>query len=210
MSETNGKATFNPSEHISDLRGKQYLEVKWRLAWLRADWADAKIVTNLERHDLDASFALFKAEVVLPSGGSATGWGSETESDFGDYIEKAETKALGRALAALGFGTQFCDDFGSAPARVENAPVPPPAPKRASAAIGDKPDPVTEAWTHLATLYPGYTPAARSARLDHIAGRFPDIVSGESESRQADFTLLSKDELTGFVSDLKAIAQPAE
>jgi hypothetical protein len=31
--------------------------------------------------------------------------------DFHDYIEAAETKALGRALAALGYGTQFCQDF---------------------------------------------------------------------------------------------------
>ena len=28
-----------------------------------------------------------------------------------DYIEAAETKAIGRALAALGYGTQFCSDF---------------------------------------------------------------------------------------------------
>src|SRR3546814_7260726 len=41
----------------------------------------------------------------------ATGYGSETPKDFGDYIEKAETKAIGRALGALGFGTQFTDDF---------------------------------------------------------------------------------------------------
>jgi len=55
--------------------------------------------------------ALFRARVSVPGGGTASGWGSETADDFGDYIEKAETKALGRALAALGYGTQFCEDF---------------------------------------------------------------------------------------------------
>ena len=55
--------------------------------------------------------ALFKARITIPDGGEATGWGSETVSDFGEYIEKAETKALGRACAALGYGTQFCSDF---------------------------------------------------------------------------------------------------
>jgi hypothetical protein len=49
--------------------------------------------------------------VAIPGAGEATGWGSETADDFEDYIEKAETKALGRALAALGYGTQFCEDF---------------------------------------------------------------------------------------------------
>jgi hypothetical protein len=55
----------------------------------------------------------------------ATGHGSETARDFKDYIEKAETKAIGRALAALGFGTQFAPDIddGSSIGRVVDAPV---------------------------------------------------------------------------------------
>jgi hypothetical protein len=69
--------------------------------------------------------AVFRAKVTLPSGASATGWGSEGTDDFGDYLEKAETKALGRALAALGFGTQFCPDFdfGADRQRVVDSPV---------------------------------------------------------------------------------------
>ncbi len=69
--------------------------------------------------------AVFRARVPIPGGGSATGWGSETAGDFRDYLEKAETKAIGRALAALGFGTQFCPDFefGAAVGRVVDSPV---------------------------------------------------------------------------------------
>lgn len=57
--------------------------------------------------------AVFKASITLSNeiGGYATGWGSEGYDDFRDYLEKAETKAIGRALAALGFGTQFTPDF---------------------------------------------------------------------------------------------------
>ncbi len=40
----------------------------------------------------------------LADGASATGWGSEYREQFPNFIEAAETKALGRALAALGFG----------------------------------------------------------------------------------------------------------
>ena len=119
-SATNGK--FDPATHLTDISGKQYLEVKWRLAWLRDDEPNAFIETELKEHQ--PGFALFRASVTLPSGGSATGWGAETESDFGDYIEKAETKALGRALAALGYGTQFCMDFDEG-GSVTDSPVAP-------------------------------------------------------------------------------------
>ena len=101
--------SFDASKYLTDLGGKDYLEVKWRLLWLRTEHPDAVIETELVKHG--AGLALFRARVSLPGSGIATGWGSETAGDFEDYIEKAETKALGRALAALGSGTQFCEDF---------------------------------------------------------------------------------------------------
>ena len=101
--------TFDASKYLTDLRGKDYLEVKWRLLWLRTEHPDATIETELTK--LEGGLALFRAKVSLLGGGEASGWGSETADDFGDFIEKAETKALGRALAALGYGTQFCEDF---------------------------------------------------------------------------------------------------
>ncbi len=87
--------------------GADYLDVKWRLLWLRKEHPDAEIVTELVQHD--PQMAIFKATVTVPTGGKATGYGSETASDFPDFIEKAETKAIGRALNALGYGAQFGD-----------------------------------------------------------------------------------------------------
>ena len=103
------QTTFDPGKYLTKVNGADYLEVKWRLVWLRQRHPDATIETELVAHGGDT--AIFKATVTVPEGGAATGWGSESVSDFRDYIEKAETKALGRALAALGFGTQFCPDF---------------------------------------------------------------------------------------------------
>ena len=104
---------FNPNEHLLNLKGKQYLPVAWRLYWLRQVQPDAVIET--EAITLTADLAVFKATVRLPSGASAMGHGTETPRDFQDYPEKAETKAIGRALAALGFGTQFAvSDFDEA------------------------------------------------------------------------------------------------
>ena len=116
--------SFDASRYLVNLKRRDYLEVKWRLLWLRTEHPDARITTEIVQHNEENGFALFRAEAEIPGGGKATGWGSETVRDFHDYIEAAETKALGRALAALGFGTQFCSDFDfSAKARPGRAQV---------------------------------------------------------------------------------------
>jgi hypothetical protein len=111
---------FDPAQYLKKLGGKDYLEVKWRLLWAQMEnEADLSIETELHTLDMDRQFALFKAKVTEGRTGKvATGWGSETRSDFGDFIEKAETKALGRALGALGYGTQFADDWDFDPENV--------------------------------------------------------------------------------------------
>ncbi len=102
---------FDPTQYLSNFDGRDYLEVKWRVMWLRHEHPDARMTTEIVQHNEESGFALFRAEVEVPGSGKATGWGSETVRDFHDYIEAAETKAMGRALAALGYGTQFCRDF---------------------------------------------------------------------------------------------------
>lgn len=104
-----GTEQFEPAKYLVNLNGRgEYLEVKWRLLWLRTEHPEATIETELVR--LEDHDAVFKARVSIPGGGSATGYGSESAGDFRDFLEKAETKAIGRALAALGYGTQFCQD----------------------------------------------------------------------------------------------------
>ncbi len=119
-----GGTGFEPAKYLVSINGRgEYLEVKWRLLWLRTEHPDAIIETDLVH--LRDNEAIFKARVSIPGGGAATGWGSETAGDFRDFVEKAETKAIGRALAALGFGTQFCQDheFGAADGRIVDTPV---------------------------------------------------------------------------------------
>lgn len=113
---TNEKTEFDPNRYLTKVGSADYLEVKWRLVWLRDVHPDAQIETEeikvippgVDPEGVKVGWALFKARVLIPStGASASGYGSESVEDFRDYIEKAETKAIGRALAALGFGTQF-------------------------------------------------------------------------------------------------------
>jgi hypothetical protein len=113
-------STFDPGQHLTKIKGQDYLEVKWRIAWLRAEHPDAVLTTELHSHENGR--AIFSAHVQIPDGGASTGWGSETVDSFENYIEKAETKAIGRALAASGYGTQFCDDFNDTGA-IADAPV---------------------------------------------------------------------------------------
>lgn len=112
MSRKPGKS-FDPRSHLRRIKSQgqesDYLDVKWRLAWLRAEHPDARM--NTELATLNETLAIFRATIEIPSGGSATGYGSETRSDFPDFIEKAETRSIGRALAALGYGTQFALEF---------------------------------------------------------------------------------------------------
>jgi hypothetical protein len=117
--EDNTVSSFEPARYLKRVNGADYLEVKWRLVWLRDRHPDADITTKL--HLLQDNLAVFVCHIVLPNGGgSATGWGSETAGDFRDYIEKAETKSIGRALAALGFGTQFSGDLNEGTRIVDN------------------------------------------------------------------------------------------
>lgn len=121
--------TFNPKDHMMKLKGKDYLEVKWRLVWFREDHPDFGIHTDLI--ELDEKHAVFKAAITNAEGRQvSSGTGSESVKDFGDFIEKAETKAVGRALAMLGYGTQFDPDLDEG-TRIVDSPVTPQKPARA-------------------------------------------------------------------------------
>lgn len=105
--------TFDAPAHMRKIRTRQgmqdYLDVKWRVAWLRAEFPTAQIVTEQVEGDID--HARFKCTITLPNGAISTGHGSETLQDFPDFYEKAETKAIGRACAVLGYGTDAATDF---------------------------------------------------------------------------------------------------
>lgn len=141
---------FNPNEHLMQIKNKggatEYLPVQWRLVWFRELCPDGTIDTEEITVDLDREveeeayvwnkekqrsekvvkrargYARFKATITDGKGGRATGTKSENAASFPDFIEKAETGAIGRALAALGYGTQFAPELNEMP-RIVDSPV---------------------------------------------------------------------------------------
>lgn len=113
---------FNPNDHMMKLKGKEYLQVMWRLVWFREDKPNWSLDSTVL--EMDENHAVFKAVICDENGQQkSVGHGSESRRDFGDFLEKAETKAVGRALAMLGYGTQFAPDLDEG-TRIVDSPVP--------------------------------------------------------------------------------------
>ena len=100
-----------------------YLQVAHRLVWFREEHPDWTISTREIFSDDKTS--VFECVILTPEGRAiATGHKKETIGDFGDFMEKAETGAVGRALALCGFGTQFATDLDEGD-RIVDAPIAP-------------------------------------------------------------------------------------
>ncbi|MEM4342833.1 MAG: hypothetical protein QXT91_00715 [Candidatus Caldarchaeum sp.] len=104
---------FDPRPHLIKIKSRgqeaDYLPVSKRILWLRTEFPEAEVIVDLVHYGKD--FAVVKARVELPNGAIAEDYGSETKEEFHDFVEKACTKAIGRALAQLGFGTQFAPEL---------------------------------------------------------------------------------------------------
>ena len=108
---------------LMSLKGKDYLEVKWRLVWFREEKPSWGIETEFVVITEDSSTA--KAIIKDESGRIiATSHKTENSQGFGDFLEKSETGAIGRALALIGYGTQFADELDEGE-RIVDSPVAP-------------------------------------------------------------------------------------
>jgi hypothetical protein len=128
---------FDPKAHLMQLPRKQkdpqtgqwtiplddYLEVKWRLVWFRERYPHGTLTTVFLTLDWAQGLAICQATVSDGEGGTATGTGTETRKGFEDFVEKAETRSIGRALAALGIGTQFVGEELNELPHVVDSPV---------------------------------------------------------------------------------------
>ena len=110
----NGQVRFEQVE-------TDYLPVAPRIAWFRKEHVNWSIITKTVR--LVDKAVVMKAIIKDAEGRViATARKKETENGFPDYIEKAETGAVGRALAMCGFGTLQAPEFDEGE-RIADTPI---------------------------------------------------------------------------------------
>jgi hypothetical protein len=129
------------------LKGKAYLPARRRIQWMRGlpvghpDWTiDTEIVEHVIGKltkpgpvgvgRVEGGYAVIRANVYDTAGRLiSTGLKSEYSENFTDYLEKAETGAVARALAVAGYGTESALDLdeGVEAGRIADSPVEVPA-----------------------------------------------------------------------------------
>lgn len=111
---------------LTNLKGRDYLMVAYRIQWMNEEYPNFEITTEFALVNDDQTVARAKVTLMDINNKvlrSATATKRETKKDFNDHTEKAETAAIGRALAMLGFGTQFAIADLDEGERIVDAPV---------------------------------------------------------------------------------------
>lgn len=110
-------------KRLIKVQGRDYLPVAYRLMWFREEHPMFGVDTKPLLMDLDKGLAVFQATVTDDTGRIVScGTKMETVRGFADFLEKAETGAIGRALGVLGYGTQFMLDELAEGGRIVDTP----------------------------------------------------------------------------------------
>lgn len=113
---------FDPKPLVDRLRAgglETAQEVDLLLLWMRKEHPQARIQTDLAQ--FNEEIAVIRAVISLPSGAEATGYGSALGAEGREMVERAETKAIGRALNALGYSVE---SFDGPPMSIDRRPEP--------------------------------------------------------------------------------------
>jgi hypothetical protein len=130
----NGVEGFNPADFTRELPNEDgstslYLDVKYRLLWFRLHRPNGKIDTEIIHVDDKSAVVcsrLYADKTDPPEQyvAKSTAQRFVSSEKFGDrFLETAETAALGRVLAASGYGTQFCGSTDLLSDVIADAPV---------------------------------------------------------------------------------------
>jgi hypothetical protein len=170
--------------------GREYLTVAGRMLQFRGQHPGWGILTEAVQIDMERNYAIFRTTLVNDDGKViATATGSETARDFADFIEKAETKSLGRALVLAGFGTDAAgydldegERFADAP---QQAAPPPQAPRITREPVQQQQPKPEQPAAELVRAMTAFGDAARAAGLS--------VDNAEGKPSRAKFAALLSD-----------------
>ncbi|MFL5759900.1 MAG: hypothetical protein ACJ789_09175 [Thermomicrobiales bacterium] len=149
--------------------------------WMRKEHPQAQIRTDLAQ--FNETLAVVKAMIALPAGAEASGYGSALAADGDEMVERAETKAIGRALNALGYSIESFDGAAEPPRQRTQEPqraatTQPAAPVAAT----PEPDEKTDEEPEPAPMRP------RLATPSPVPPSPPEAASEEVEIDPADYS----------------------
>lgn len=222
------------AEVFINLKGKMYLPARRRVQWMRGqpvphpDWT---IDTEIVEHErgkrtsaarVDGGYAVVRANIYDENGRLiATGLKSEYSENFADYLEKAETGAIARALAVAGYGTESALDLdeGVDGGRIADAPVAPTVTGSAVGGVGRG--------GH--TSSPNEAQIREVARLSRVLGLDADAILAVAASHtsipapdlpedpadqgpvmRAFFEAMAPEEVGAVITDLRTFGEPEE
>lgn len=115
------------SDHVVSIKGRPYLPVPPRVAFCRQETPTWSIVTDVIIVNDEPRMV---RATVCDGDGRVISTGHKTVTDYsGGAVEKAETGAIGRALAFAGIGTLQALELDEGD-ELADAPAPPPTPAR--------------------------------------------------------------------------------
>lgn len=114
------------ARYTVNLKGKFYLQVGGRILLFRLEHKTGRIETDVVQMSDNA--VIFKATIIDSNGNVlSTGHGcanlDKSQNYSGRIVEKAETAAIGRALAHAGFGTDEVDETEGDDNHLADSPV---------------------------------------------------------------------------------------
>lgn len=203
---------FDPKAHIKKVtftnkktgekRIAEILDTAPRLAWFLSDHPiEEGWVIKSETLRLDDNGAFYEVSIINPEGKTvANAHRLVLASDFHNYNEKAETQALGRALALLGYGTLQALEPGEGDngeeEGLEGLPDS-PQPARKVPAPSERPPKVT-----VATIEQEVNAQLEAMGLEpHYKGRIHTVKAIEASGHRSDVLYLAE-HFSDVVNDL--------